>query len=61
MTGEGVSGYTVKVEKKREKQKQKKKKGKIKVRTMGTGNPRAFNPDTRYIFRLKETYSNLIV
>lgn len=38
----------------------RKKKRKIKVRTMETGNPRAFNPDTRYIFRLKETHSNLI-
>lgn len=47
--------------KEKRKTKTKKKKGKIKVRTMGTGNPRAFNPDTRYIFRLKETYSNLIV
>lgn len=27
---------------------------------METGNPRAFNPDTRYIFRLKETYSDRI-
>lgn len=35
VTGEGVSGYTVKVEKKREKQKQKKKKGKSKYARWG--------------------------
>lgn len=58
--GEGVSARTESRKEKKRKEKRK-GKGKIKVRAMETGNPRAFNPDTRYIFRLKETYSNLIV
>lgn len=35
-------------------------RGKSEVHTLRTGNPRAFNPDTRYIFRFKETRSSPI-